>query len=106
MKIQFPIVITALFICCCLSGEVAGQKPGNERKANRTNASSDAVSTATAPTKQNEFNWRDKVAMGGIVEIFGVKGAIQAEASAGNEVEVVALKQGNQDEFPRVAVRV
>jgi CubicO group peptidase (beta-lactamase class C family) len=106
MKIQFLIVIAALFICCCLGGEIASQSPGNERKANSATASSDAVSTAPSPTKQNEFNWRGKVSAGGIIEIFGVKGDIRAEASAGNEVEVVAQKFGDRDEINQVAVRV
>jgi hypothetical protein len=84
MKIRFAGIIAALFICFGLGAETAGQ----------------------TPDKSHEFNWRGKIAAGGIVEIMGVKGNIQAETSAGSEVEVVALKQGNQDEFPQVAVRV
>ena len=106
MKNQFLIVIAALFICCCLGRETACQTQGNERKANGATASSDAGLTANLSTKQNEFNWRGKIAAGGLVEIIGIKGDIQVEASAGNEVEVVALKQGDQNEIPQVAVRV
>src|SRR5215510_8642603 len=106
MKNQFLIVFAALFICCCLGRETAGQTPGNERKANGAMASSDAGLTANSSTKQNEFNWRGKITVGGLVEIIGIKGDIQVEASAGNEVEVVALKQGDQNEIPQVAVRV
>src|SRR5262249_31989876 len=106
MKIHFSIVIAALFICCYLGSEVAGQTPGNERKAHSTTASSDAVSSAISPTKQNEFNWRGKVAPGGVVEVVGIKGEIEAEDSEGNEVEVVAIKQGDQKEIQQVAVRV
>src|SRR5262245_54408633 len=69
-------------------------------------ASSDAGLTANSSTKQNEFNWRGKITVGGLVEIIGINGDIQVEASAGNEVEVVALKQGDQNEIPQVAVRV
>ena len=106
MKIQFSMFVVALFICCCAGRVIAGQTPGSERKENSATTSPGAVSTAPAPAKENEFNWRGKVAAGGIVEIFGVKGDIQAETSAGNEVEVVAFKQGNQDELYRVAIRV
>jgi len=106
MKNQFFMFVVALFICCYPGREIAGQPQGQERKANRPTTSSEAVSTSPSPTKENEFKWRGKVAAGGIVEIFGVKGDIQAEASAGNEVEVVAFKQGDPDELHRVAIRV
>jgi hypothetical protein len=106
MKIQFLMVIAALFICCCLGREIAGQTTGNEMKANDPTASSDAGLTANSSTKQNEFNWRGKIAAGGLVEVIGIKGEIQIEASAGNEVEVVALKQGDQNETTQVTVRV
>src|SRR6266542_1556572 len=106
MKIQFSIAIAALFICCYPDIKVAGQTPGNERNANGIPTSADDFSTTTQQTNQNEFNWRGKVAAGGIVEIFGVKGDIQAEASAGNEVEVVAFKRGDPEELHRVAIRV
>jgi len=106
MKIQFLMVIAALFICWCFGREIVCQTPGSEKKANNATASSDAVLTADSSTKQNEFNWRGKIAAGGLVEVIGIKGDIQVEASAGNEVEVVALKQGDQSETPQVTVRV
>jgi len=106
MKIQFSIAIAALFICCYPDIKVAGQTPGNERNANGIPTSADDFSTTTQQTKENEFKWRGKIAAGGIVEIFGVKGDIQAEASAGNEVEVVAFKRGDPEELHRVAIRV
>jgi len=106
MKVQFSLVVVTLLICCYSGSEFAGQTPGNEKKAMSRTASSEAVPTATSPTKEQEFTWRGKVAAGGTIEIFGVKGDIQAEASAGNEVEVVALKQGNQDELSQIDVRV
>ena len=106
MKIQFSIAIAALFICCYPDIKIAGQTPGNERNANGIPTSADDFSTTTQQTKENEFKWRGKIAAGGIVEIFGVKGDIQAEASAGNEVEVVAFKRGDPEELHRVAIRV
>ena len=106
MMIRFAGIIAALFICCCLGRELAGQTPGNEKKANGATASSDAGLTANSSTKQNEFNWRGKVAAGGLVEVIGIKGDIQIEAWAGNEVEVVALKQGDQNETTQVTVQI
>jgi len=106
MKIQFSIVFATLFICCFPGGEIAGQTPGNERKANGAAASSDAVSTATSPTKQNEFNWRGKIAAGGLGAIVAISGDIRIEIIEEGEFEVVALKQGNEKEFDRVRIQV
>jgi hypothetical protein len=97
MKIRFSLIVYVLLICCYSGSEVAGKTPVNERKA---------TSATVSSAKQNEINWRGKVAAGGIVDIFGVMGDIQAEASAGNEVEVIALNQGNQDELSQVDIRV
>src|SRR5262245_65584440 len=94
MKIQFSMFVVALFICCYSGREIAGQPQGNERKANSAATSSEAVSTSPSPTKENEFKWRGKVAAGGIVEIVGVKGDIEAEASDGKEVERDDYKEG------------
>jgi D-alanyl-D-alanine carboxypeptidase len=52
MKIQLSIAVATLFICGFTGSEIAGQPPGNVRKANSATASSEAVSTATTPTKQ------------------------------------------------------
>ena len=106
MKVQFYIVTAALFICCYSSSEGAGQTADNERKANSTYASSIAVSTTSSPKNQNEFNWRGKIASGGLVEIVAISGDIRIEIVEAGEVEVVALKKGNEKEFDRVRIQV
>ncbi|MCI0666038.1 MAG: DUF4097 domain-containing protein [Acidobacteria bacterium] len=82
MKIQFSIVVATLFICCYSGSEVAGQTPGNE------------------------FTWRGKIAAGGLVEIAAISGDIQTEIVEEGEVDVVALKQGNEKGFDRVRIQV
>jgi hypothetical protein len=106
MKVQFSIVTAALFICCYCGSEGAGQTADNERKANSTYASSITVSTTSSPKKQNEFNWRGKIASGGLVEVAAISGDIQIEIVEAGEVEVVALKKGNEKEFDRVRIQV
>jgi DUF4097 and DUF4098 domain-containing protein YvlB len=106
MRIQFSIAIAALFICCYPGIKVAGQTPGNERKANGIPAYADDISTTTPLTKQNEFNWRGKIAAGGLGEIVAISGDIRIEIVEEGEFEVVALKQGNEMEFDRVRIQV
>src|SRR5262245_25849207 len=106
MKVQFFIVAAALFICCYSGSEGSGQTAENESKANSTNASSITFSTTSSPKKQNEFNWRGKVAPGGSVEIVAISGDIRIEIVEDGEVEVVALKEGNEKELDRVRIQV
>ena len=94
MKIQIRVVIGAVLICCCAGSEIIGQTPGTER-----NAKSPTPSSA-------DFTWRGKVEAGGTLEIIGVSGDIQAEVYEGDEVEVVAIKQGNKNGFDQVQIRV
>ncbi|MCI0666383.1 MAG: hypothetical protein L0220_35490, partial [Acidobacteria bacterium] len=75
-------IVTGLFTCVCLAIVAVGQVP------------------------DKEFTWRGKIAVGGVVEIIGIKGDIRVETSPVQEVEVVALKQGNQNEFELVSTRV
>ncbi len=91
MKIRISIFIFAVLICCA---EIIGQTSGND-----SNAKSSAPSSA-------DFTWRGKVGADGVVEIIGISGDIQAEVYDGDEVEVVALKQGNKNGFDQVQIRV
>jgi DUF4097 and DUF4098 domain-containing protein YvlB len=100
------IVIAALFTWCYSGSEGASQTADNEGKANSTYASSITVSTTSSPKKQNEFNWRGKVASGGLVEIVAISGDIRIEIVEEGEVEVVALKKGDEKEFDRVRIQV
>jgi hypothetical protein len=106
MKVQFFMVIAALFICCYSNSKGAGQTADNVRKASSAHASSTAVSTTTSLTKQNEFNWRGKIATGALVEIAAIYGDIRVEIVEEGEIEVVAHKQGNEKEFDRVRIQV
>jgi DUF4097 and DUF4098 domain-containing protein YvlB len=106
VKIQFSIATAMLFICCYPGVKVAGQTPGNERKAYVIPISAGYVSTATPLTKQNEFNWHGKIAAGGLGEIVTVSGDIRIEIVEEGEVEIVALKQGDEKEFDRVRIQV
>jgi hypothetical protein len=94
MKIQICIVIGAFLFCCCSAAEVIGQTPGNERNAK------------SAPTSSADFAWRGKVEEGGMLEIIGISGDIRAEVYEGDEVEIVAIKQGNKNGFDQVQIRV
>jgi Putative adhesin len=85
MKIQFCLGIAAIIFCCCSGLEIAGQTPA---------------------TNDKEETWRGKIAPNGVVEIAGIVGDIHTETTSGNEVEVVAVKQGKTSEFDRVHMRV
>jgi hypothetical protein len=82
MKNQFCLYVAAIIFCLCSGIEIAGQTPANE------------------------LTWRGKIPSDGMVEIVGISGDIKIEAAAGNEVEVIAAKQGNKNDFDRVQLRV
>jgi putative adhesin len=88
MKIRFSLVVVALLICSYASFEVAGQTPGNDSK------------------QKSESTWRGKIAANGLVEISGILGDISVETTSDNEVEVLAVKEGNTREFAKVQLRV
>jgi hypothetical protein len=131
MKIQLLLVVAALLICCYSGSQVAGQTPGNDSKQksatkievvgirNETiwrgkippnglveHDSSRSVAKEIPETKRNEFAWRGKVPPDGLVEIIGISGDIRTEISTGDEVEVIAIKDGAQDEIDQVQIRV
>jgi hypothetical protein len=58
------------------------------------------------PETREEFRWKGSVAPGGAVEVKGVNGAIRAEAAAGDDVEIVALKRGRRSSPRDVQVKV
>lgn len=57
----------------------------------------DANLSSTLPASE-EFRWRGWVSAGALVEINGVQGNVYAERTAGDEVEVVAMKRGGSDD--------
>lgn len=54
----------------------------------------------------DEFHWSGRVAPGRTVEIKGINGGINAEASSSGEVEVTALKSGRRNDPKEVEIRV
>jgi hypothetical protein len=94
MKIQISVVIFTFLICYCSGVQISGQAPANESNVK------------SSPPSSADFTWRGKVDADGAVEIIGISGDIQAEVYEGEEVEVVALKQGNKNGFDQVQIRV
>ena len=54
----------------------------------------------------DEFRWNGPIAPGQTVEIKGINGRITAEAGAGNEVQVLALKSSRRTDVNSVQVKV
>jgi hypothetical protein len=64
-------------------------------------------SASSATEKQSErWNWRGRVAQGKSIEIQGVNGNVNAEASDGAEVEVTASKRGRRSDPDEVRIEV
>lgn len=61
--------------------------------------------TAGMPAEE-EFNWSGTVAAGDSVEIQNLNGAIAAEYTSGNEVEIMAVKEGSSGDIPEVEIEV
>ena len=64
--------------------------------------------TAIPATAQREetFRWSGELAAGRTLEVRGVSGSIEARPSSGRSVEVVAVKQGEDDDPRQVDVEV
>jgi hypothetical protein len=90
MLIQIRVVIVALLICLCSGTNISGQ----------------TRDAKTSIPSSADFTWRGKVEASGVVEIIGISGDIHAEVYEGEEVEVIALKEGNKNEFDQVHIRV
>lgn len=57
-------------------------------------------------TAQKDFRWSGRVAAGRTVAVRGINGDIHAEPSSGDQVEVVANKQGRRSNPDDVEIRV
>jgi len=57
-------------------------------------------------TSNKEFRWQGHIATGGTIEVKGVSGNIRAEASNGEEVEVIARKRGRRRDLDTVRIDV
>src|SRR5207342_1785998 len=67
-----------------------------------------AVTSAalSLPAAAQDFNWHGRVASGGVIEIKGVNGGIDATASSGSEVEVTAVKKARRSDPAGVEIKV
>jgi hypothetical protein len=64
-----------------------------------------ALEGMRAPTVQEEMRWHGWVPTGQMVEINNVHGNVRAETALGDEIEVIALKEGSDDP-QQVAIEV
>ncbi len=55
---------------------------------------------------EEEFTWSGTIARGSSIEIQNLNGAIAAEYASGNEVEVVAIKEGPASDVAEVSIAV
>lgn len=59
---------------------------------------------AAAPALQEDFRWSGRLARGKTIEIRGIAGDVRAEATSGDQVEVVGQRRG--DDAARVRIEV
>jgi len=75
------------------------------------NAKTTAVLAAAAlalsfPAAAADFDWKGAIARGGVLEIKGVNGSIDATAASGSEAEVTALKRARRSNPDEVEIKV
>ena len=68
--------------------------------------SCEATVVVNSQNRSDEFRWSGTVAPGQTVAIKGVNGNITAEASSGNEVQVVAIKSSRKSDVNSVQIKV
>ena len=59
---------------------------------------------ASAAFAQEDFRWEGQMERGDVLQVKNIVGDVIATPSSGNRVEVVAVKQGRERDFDRVAV--
>lgn len=65
-----------------------------------------APATLSAQRAAADFQWRGNVLQGNAIEIKGVNGDITAEAAAGSEVDVTAVRKGRRSDPDSVRIEV
>lgn len=108
MKRAISLSILAAGASLALLAQVAG---ANDRSASSATAHANAgaaqpLAAAAAATEQSEFRWHGAIPAGREIEIKGVNGSVEAEASSGNEVEVVAAKSARRSNPENVRIEV
>lgn len=56
--------------------------------------------------QDRSFEWQNAMSAGQVLEVKGIVGEIRAEYTSGSRAEVVAVKEGDRDDFAEVEVRV
>ncbi len=65
-----------------------------------------AAAAFSLPAAAEDFSWRGAIPRGGVVEIKGVNGSIEATAGSGNEAEVTAVKRARRSDPDEVEIKV
>jgi hypothetical protein len=65
-----------------------------------------AALACAGPAAAEDFNWHGRMGAGQKLEVYGVNGAVHAEAAAGGEAEVTAVKRGRQSDPASVEIKV
>jgi hypothetical protein len=65
-----------------------------------------AAERVSVQSNSDEFHWRGAVSRGAVVEVKGINGAINAEPSTDNQVEVLAVKRARRSDVNSVQVKV
>ena len=64
------------------------------------------LALTAVPASAQDFEWRGRIARGDEIEIKGVNGSVVAEFTAGDEVEVVAMKRSRRSDPDDVEIEV
>lgn len=99
MRVRFSFPALALLLA--LAPLAATQERERERREVREHEHESYWHSIFAdfflgPEKRDEFRWTGRIAPGATLEIKGINGRITAGASAGREIELVALKRGRR----------
>ncbi len=87
-----------------LSGIVTAHASEKETSASVAVAANVPVSQTASSS--DEFRWSRRMVAGRTIEIKGINGDVRAEASQGNEVEVMATKMGRRSDPKTVEIRI
>jgi hypothetical protein len=80
--------------------------PADEREGAPVGTEEPLTSSRGALSSTEDFRWSGRLAAGRTIEIKGVNGAVRAEPSASNEVEVTAIKHSRRSDPKDVEIRV
>jgi hypothetical protein len=64
------------------------------------------LAAGTSNVEAQDFEWQNAMRAGQVLEVKGIVGEIRAEYTSGSTAEVVAIKEGDPDDFDEVEIRV